>query len=79
MGFALPSEGGCQCGEVRYFVTGEPVWLTVFHCNERKRQSGGAFGMSLRMHSADVQLISGEPKRWTRPADSGGLVICYFC
>ena len=35
--------------------------------------------MSLRMHEADVQLISGEPKRWTRAADSGNLVICCFC
>jgi hypothetical protein len=76
---ALPSEGGCQCGEIRYRLIGEPVWLAVCHCNECKRQSGGVFGMSLRMHEADVKLISGEPKRWSRPSDSGNLVICYFC
>ena len=35
--------------------------------------------MSLRMHEADVQLINGEPRRWTRPADSGNLVICHLC
>jgi hypothetical protein len=35
--------------------------------------------MSLRMHNADVKLISGELKQWTRPSDSGGLVICHFC
>jgi hypothetical protein len=41
-------------------------------------QSGGAFGMSLRMHEADVKLISGEPKRWTRPSNSSGRPkICY--
>jgi|ERR1700730_4868260 hypothetical protein len=75
---ALPSEGGCQCGEIRYRLIGEPVWLAVCHCNECKRQSGGVFGMSLRMHEADVKLISGEPKRWSRPSDSGNLVILLF-
>lgn len=79
MKLALPSEGGCQCGEIRYRITGQPVWLAVCHCNECKRQSGGVFGMSLRMNEADVNLISGEPKRWTRSSDGGGLVICRFC
>jgi hypothetical protein len=79
MTLALPSDGGCQCGEVRYRITGAPVWLTVCHCNECKRQSGGAFGMSLRMRGADVTVVSGEPKRWTRSSDSGRLVICAFC
>jgi hypothetical protein len=34
MSLALPSEGGCQCGEIRYRLTGEPVWLAVCHCND---------------------------------------------
>ena len=41
MSSALPSEGGCQCGEIRYRLTGEPVWLAVCHCNDCKMQSGG--------------------------------------
>src|SRR6185437_12008034 len=76
---SIPSEGGCQCGEIRYRLTGEPLWLTICHCNECKRQSGGAFGMSLRMRAADVKLLHGEPKRWSRRSDEGGLVICRFC
>jgi hypothetical protein len=74
----VPSEGGCQCGENRYRITGQLVWLTICHCNECKRQSGSAFGMSLRMLDTDVQLIQGALKR-CRSADSGGLGICYFC
>ena len=72
MSLALPSEGGCQCGEIRYRLTGEPVWLAVCHCNDCKSQSGGVFGMSLRMREADVKLISGEPKCWTRPPRMAG-------
>jgi hypothetical protein len=55
------------------------VWLTICHCNECKRQSGAAFGMSLRMRSADVERLRGEPKRWTRPSDVAAPVVCHFC
>jgi hypothetical protein len=79
MPFAVPSEGGCQCGEIRYRLIGEPVWLAVCHCNDCKRQSGGVFGMSLRTHKADMKLISGEPRCWTGVSDRGILKHCYFC
>ena len=49
MSFSLPSEGGCQCGEVRYVITGEPLWLTICHCSECKRQSGGELGIRPRI------------------------------
>ena len=78
MNLTQPSEGGCQCGAIRYRLTGEPVFLTICHCNACKQQSGSAFGMSLRMRWSDV-AVKGEPKRWTRPADSGAVVICAFC
>lgn len=75
----LPAGGGCQCGAVRYSLTGQPEWLTICHCSECKRQSGGAFGMSLRMRAADVALEQGALKLWSRGADEGGSVECAFC
>jgi hypothetical protein len=76
---ALPAEGGCTCGAVRYRLTGEPVFLTICHCSECQRQSGSAFGMSLRMRRADVEVTKGELKRWTRIADNGNPVGLCFC
>ena len=29
MPFVIPSEGGCQCGEIRYRLIGEPIFLGV--------------------------------------------------
>jgi hypothetical protein len=55
------------------------VFLTICHCGECKRQSGGAFGMSLRVRAAEVKLMRGQPKHWTRSADSGRQVVCWFC
>jgi len=72
-------DGGCQCGAVRYRVNGKPVALTVCHCTECQRQSGSAFGMSLLVPEDGFQLLSGEPKIFTRAAESGRAVDCAFC
>ena len=74
---ALP--GGCQCGEVRYEVRGKPVDLYVCHCRECQKQSSSAFGISLLVRSADLVLLSGTPKVWTRPATIAGSFGCAFC
>jgi hypothetical protein len=39
--------GGCQCGAVRYELTGDPLPLAISHCNECQKQTARAFGMSL--------------------------------
>jgi len=75
MPFVIPSEGGCQCGEVRYRLIGEPILLAVCHCTDCKHQSGSAFGMSLRMRKADVELLQGAPKQWTTRSDNGNPKI----
>ena len=79
MPFVIPAEGGCQCGEIRYRLIGEPIFLGVCHCSDCKHQSGSAFGMSLRMRKADVELLQGAPKQWTAPSDNGNPKICVFC
>ncbi len=73
------SEGGCQCGAVRYRVEGEPLGLAVCHCSECQRQSGSAFGMSLALASDTFRLLTGELKTFTRPCDSGRTQVCSFC
>jgi hypothetical protein len=71
--------GGCQCGRIRYEVMGAPLAVYVCHCRECRKQSASAFGISATVRSADVRLIEGKPRRWTRPADSGRTVDCFFC
>ena len=71
-------EGGCQCGDVRYRVAGEPVAVTACHCTECQRQSGSAFAMSMIVPRAAFRL-TGETRSFTRRADSGAEVECLFC
>lgn len=71
--------GGCQCGAVHYESAGEPLTLYVCHCSECRKQSASAFGMSLVVPRSGFRVTWGEPKAWTRRADSGRHVRCFFC
>jgi hypothetical protein len=71
--------GGCQCGQVRYRSTGEPLGLYVCHCRECRRQSASAFGLSLQVPAGGFSVTSGAPRVWTRPTGSGRRLDCHFC
>jgi hypothetical protein len=71
--------GGCQCGGVRYEISGEPVSLYVCHCRECQKQSASAFGISVIVKRSGFRLTRGEAKVWSRATDSGGTLACAFC
>lgn len=71
--------GGCQCGDIRYKIHGDPVEVYVCHCRECQKQSSSAFGISVIVNSGQLQLSSGTPRVWTRPATIGGSLDCAFC
>jgi hypothetical protein len=71
--------GGCQCGQIRYEIHSEPLTFYVCHCRECQKQSASAFGLSLTVPREAVRVIQGQPKTWTRDADSGRSVTCSFC
>ena len=75
----LPLVGGCQCGAVRFEITGQPLTLYCCHCHECQKQSSSAFGMSLPMRREAIRVTAGAPKQWIRIAASGGKVVCTFC
>jgi len=71
--------GGCQCGQVRYGLTGTPLNTYVCHCRECQKQSASAFGISVMVKSAEVRLLKGGLQRWSRPTDTGRTLACFFC
>ena len=75
----LPLTGGCQCGQVRYEVTAEPLTLYACHCGECQKQSSSAFGMSLPLRKEAIRVMAGTPSHWMRKAASGAMVDCTFC
>jgi len=74
----LPLTGGCQCGKVRYTLSGPPVVFYICHCTECQKQSSSAFGESFRVRVADL-AVTGTLSAYERPTDSGSTVRCEFC
>lgn len=70
--------GGCQCGAVRYRINAEKLTCYVCHCRECQKQSASAFGISVPVFAASLQL-DGETQSWRRPTDSGSHTNCHFC
>jgi len=71
--------GGCQCGGVRFELTGDAHKVYACHCGECRKQSASAFGISVIHSPDDLTVVKGTPKNWSRPTDSGGTMKCYFC
>lgn len=71
--------GGCQCGFIRYEISGTDGNLSVCHCTECQKQSGSAFGMSLNVAPERFELRSGRLKSFEVVCDSGRTKTCTFC
>ena len=78
-GPAAGSEGGCQCGAIRFRLEQPPQDLYVCHCTQCRRQSASAFGISAVLPAGAVRLLRGEPEVWSRPTLSGDELRCAFC
>ncbi len=71
--------GQCQCGHVRYVVSGGAHRLNVCHCTDCQRQSGSAFGMSLVIEPDAFRLTAGSLQTFQITASSGRDKTCAFC
>ena len=72
-------EGGCSCGDVRYRLTTEPMFVHCCHCLNCQRQTGSAFVINLLIEADRVKLLSGEPKPVDVPRDDGSTQRIYRC
>src|SRR3954449_2104571 len=64
-------EGGCACGSVRYALKTRPMFVHCCHCRDCQRQTGSAFVINALIETDRVLLLSGEPKPYPMPTDSG--------
>ncbi len=76
---SVPRVGGCQCGNIRYEITGETGELYACHCLECRKLTASAFSMSLMTRVADFRATRGTTKVWTRLSDKGNTLHCHFC
>ncbi|WP_339489051.1 GFA family protein [Pseudomonas sp. EL_65y_Pfl2_R95] len=63
-------EGGCQCGAVRYVLTGEPTMAAVCHCTMCRR-AHAAPAVAWAMYQQEyVEFTQSQPKQYASSADA---------
>ena len=79
MTLPLPATGGCQCGNVTYQVTEQPIATFCCHCLDCQKLSTSSFSVSMVLRRSSFDLLTGDLTMWDRPAASGNITRCWFC
>lgn len=72
-------EGGCACGEVRYRLMSEPLFVHCCHCLNCQRQTGSAFVINAIIETDRIELLAGEPERVDVPRGKTGMQQIFRC
>lgn len=72
-------DGGCHCGHIRYEAEIEADRVIICHCTDCKTLSGSAFRVVVQTTPGKFWLLNGEPKIYTKVADSGAAREQGFC
>ena len=76
---AVPFQGGCACGAVRYECTAAPLRMVNCHCRDCQRASGSGYSATLIMLADSVRLLQGQCKDYQTVAESGNVAKREFC
>jgi hypothetical protein len=55
-----PYAGRCFCEAVRYRINEEPLTVYACHCTDCQKRSGSAFGLSMWVNRAALEVTHGE-------------------
>jgi hypothetical protein len=76
---SVPREGGCACGEIRYRLTSDPLFVHCCHCLNCQRQTGSAFVINILIETDRVELLAGEPEPVSVPRSGGKKQEIWRC
>ena len=71
-------EGGCLCGNIKYFSKSDPLFTTICHCSHCQKQTGTAFSIIVGIDRKSLH-INGELKCFKDIGNSGKPVYRKFC
>jgi hypothetical protein len=72
-------EGGCACGEIRYRLTSEPLFVHCCHCLNCQRQTGSAFVINAIIETERLELLAGDPQQVDVPRGKAGKQQIFRC
>ena len=65
------TEGGCDCGAVRYRLESTPMFVHCCHCRWCQRESGASFALNAMIEADRITVLAGEPEAVDTPSASG--------
>lgn len=72
-------EGGCTCGQVRYRMAREPMFVNCCHCQSCQKQSGAAFAINAMIEATNFEVLDGTIEMVDTPTDSGNGQKVHRC
>jgi len=72
------ASGGCHCGEVRYEVTGKPVWKAMCFCHSCTRTVGAPVVAWVGFPKGNFKLVLGTVTKYG-PSEKGVRGFCPRC
>jgi hypothetical protein len=69
----------CNCGQLHLTCEGEPVRISMCHCLECQRRTGGVFSNQAWFQRQQIVDIAVTSTRFMRSSDSGHSVNFRFC
>jgi hypothetical protein len=63
-------EGGCQCGAVRYEVTGSPILAAICHCTMCRRANAAPAVAWAMYKQEDVRFLGSEPTLYSSSSEA---------
>lgn len=72
-------EGGCACGELRYRMMGEPIYVNNCHCRQCQQQTGSTSVVNAFTETENFEILSGSITQHVVKAGSGGPHTIHRC
>jgi len=72
-------QGRCHCGAVTYEAEVEPGAVSICHCLDCQMLTGSVFRASILAPVDRFRILTGEPRRYAKVADSGTKRVHAFC
>jgi hypothetical protein len=71
-------QGGCQCGAIRYRVTGEPLLAAICHCTMCRRANATLAVAWAMFQEAQVTFLRGRPTTYASSPEArrGFCSVC---
>jgi len=72
-------DGRCHCGFIAYEAEVDADRVIVCHCTDCQTLSGSAFRVVVQTRPGKFRIVTGEPKIYTKLAESGAAREQGFC